>query len=294
MYINRTSKYWAKYSLTPKVLLSNSLENQWIGNFQEVQYGAMGDWDLVNPSLHIASLLTTAKHRYGPSNKSYSDVVPSSAVAPPGHGLFGGWEGSMKGRHLFIEKKVIETILDSEPVYSDFFSHSFSKAGAIPENDPVVENLLGCLAKDLQAGCPTGVGYGDYLISALVVHVNRRPLKIYGQGSAGKIGAEPRIAYLIDRIHSELATKIQLSELAKGCGISVPYLCRIFKDSTGYSPHQYILSQRIELVKRLLIDPEVSLADVSLSAGFNDQSQMTTTFRKLVGTTPSVFRKNLV
>lgn len=293
LHIIRPSDHWSYYSSEPQPLVASGSNSNWIGTFQEVQYGPIGVWDLTNSSLHFAALLNPTTHRRGPSSAKYVDVIPSSAVALPGHGLHGGWEGPMRGRHLFIDETDVETILDEPVNFSKISHHSFSAAGNISDNDPIVENLLGLLATDLRHGSPNGSGFGQHLISALVVHVYREKPKIYGLLRSGKGSTEPKVNYLIDRIQAEFRQKILLKDLARESGISVPYLCRIFKENTGYSPHQYIIRLRTELVKQLLTDPTLSLADVALEAGFNDQSQMTTTFRRMVGQTPRSYKEGL-
>lgn len=292
MYINRRPDRWMEYSAPPEVIVANGAQSHWVGDFQEVQYAAVGDWDVVTETLHIATLLNRTKHRYGPDRNHYTEVLPSSAVAVPGQEIHGGWDGAMRGRHLFISTADVEGILDEVPDYSTFAQHTFTRTGESSTTDPVIENLMRLLVNDLHQGCLNGANYGEHLISALVEHVHSARPQAFSQIAPVSRGAEPRVRFLIDRIHAGLASKILLSDLARECGISVPYLCRIFKDATGHSPHQYILSARIDMVKRLLLDPEISLSDVAFTAGFTDQSQMTTTFRKSIGVTPLIYRKS--
>jgi AraC family transcriptional regulator len=69
------------------------------------------------------------------------------------------------------------------------------------------------------------------------------------------------------------------------------YFSRLFKQSTGLSPHQYLLRQHIERAKELLAEPRHRIAAVSYELGFPHQSHFTTIFRKLVGTTPSDYQR---
>ena len=73
----------------------------------------------------------------------------------------------------------------------------------------------------------------------------------------------------------------------------VPAFAKLFKQSMGASPHQCILQRRLERAKELLRNPALSLSDISLDAGFADQSHFTNIFRRFAGATPSKFRSTL-
>jgi AraC-like DNA-binding protein len=72
----------------------------------------------------------------------------------------------------------------------------------------------------------------------------------------------------------------------------VRQFCRAFRASTGDSPHQYLLNQRVERAKAL-IGAGRALSEVALDSGFADQSQLTRTFVQRVGITPAAYRASL-
>ena len=80
--------------------------------------------------------------------------------------------------------------------------------------------------------------------------------------------------------------------MANFLGISKFHFSRLFKRSTGVSPHQYVMLQRIELAKQLLKKADISIADVALDSGFNSQSHLGKYFRTFTGMTPKAYRKN--
>jgi AraC family transcriptional regulator len=97
----------------------------------------------------------------------------------------------------------------------------------------------------------------------------------------------------IDFIQAHLNSKFRLQDLTELLGISQYYFCRLFKQSMGISPYQYVLQQRVERVKLLLsTQPKKAIADISLECGFSSQNQMTQHFRKITGTTPRTYRRN--
>ncbi len=66
------------------------------------------------------------------------------------------------------------------------------------------------------------------------------------------------------------------------------YFLRLFKQSMGITPHQYILQRRIEKAKFLLQHGE-SIAEIAIKVGFCDQSHLTQYFKRIVGVTPKKF-----
>jgi AraC-like DNA-binding protein len=86
---------------------------------------------------------------------------------------------------------------------------------------------------------------------------------------------------------------VAVSELAEACGISVGALIRGFKKGTGVSPHQWLLSRRLELALDLMANPDASLADIACNVGFSDQSHLSRVFTQKMGVTPRAWRKSL-
>ena len=67
------------------------------------------------------------------------------------------------------------------------------------------------------------------------------------------------------------------------------YFCRLFKQSTGITLYQYLIKCRTERAKALLLQGNLSIADVALAVGFSNQSHFTKHFKRLVGVTPKKF-----
>lgn len=99
---------------------------------------------------------------------------------------------------------------------------------------------------------------------------------------------------VLDYIEENLAEDLSLSQLAGLAGMSPHYFSELFKQSTGRAPHSYVLWQRIERAKQQLMNPERSVIEAGLEAGFQNASHFARMFRKLVGTSPSSFRADLL
>lgn len=101
----------------------------------------------------------------------------------------------------------------------------------------------------------------------------------------------PRLQRVMTFIDDNITLDLSVSTLAQVAGMSSFYFCRSFKQSTGITPHQFVLSRRMELARQLLLQEPMRLMQVAQKVGFTDQSQFTRVFRKIVGTTPSQFRR---
>lgn len=102
---------------------------------------------------------------------------------------------------------------------------------------------------------------------------------------------QKKLKQAVDYIQDNLAREISLNELANELGISRYYFCRLFKQSIGLSPHQYVIQQRVERAEQLLLQGEMSIADVAQVCGFAHQSHLTRHFKRLTGVTPKTLLK---
>ena len=68
----------------------------------------------------------------------------------------------------------------------------------------------------------------------------------------------------------------------------------MFRAATGYSPHNYLLNLKLERAQELLRNPSMSLIDIALDCGFSSHSHMSRLFHKIVGVTPSAYRRSVL
>jgi len=94
-----------------------------------------------------------------------------------------------------------------------------------------------------------------------------------------------------DSIRDRCTTGLTIAEIAREAGVHPIHLARTFRQHFASSPGEYLRRCRIERVRELLVSSETPLADLSLEAGFSDQSQLTTAFRRATGMTPGAFRR---
>ncbi len=98
------------------------------------------------------------------------------------------------------------------------------------------------------------------------------------------------ICQAIEHTHSNYMNKLTLQKLADYLHVSESYLSRLFKDETGISFTRYLNEIRIQRSKELLLNTKMTIVEIALFVGYEDQSYFTKVFRKLTGITPKKFR----
>jgi len=160
--------------------------------------------------------------------------------------------------------------------------------------DRKVEYLLRALEADLEDGLPAGLLFGESLLCALAVHLERSyRVELLREAKVRNGLPKARLGRVLEFIESNLDREITLGALAETAGMSPHYFSVMFKHSTTFSPHQYVLRKRIELARRLLNDSRVTIFEASVRTGFSDQSHFTKIFRRIVGITPTAYRAAL-
>lgn len=94
----------------------------------------------------------------------------------------------------------------------------------------------------------------------------------------------------IEFINDNLADNISLDDLANNSHLSKYHFLRVFKKDIGLTPHQYIISNRINKAKNLIIKG-VKPSIASLNAGFNDQSHFIRNFKNMYGYSPKILQQ---
>jgi AraC family transcriptional regulator len=157
--------------------------------------------------------------------------------------------------------------------------------------DQHISMVIREMQADLADGCPAGKLYGESLANALAIYLQyryavwRRAPVVYKGGIS-----RCRLKWVLDYIAENLEADLSLSQLSKIAGMSPHYFSELFKQSTGLSPHRYVLQHKIERAKEHLCNPRLSLIEAGFEVGFQNPSHFARVFRKMVGVSPSHFR----
>jgi AraC-like DNA-binding protein len=163
----------------------------------------------------------------------------------------------------------------------------FPAASEAVAADPVMQRLFSELDQSQRHEGEDGV-YADAMRLALVARWLR--VRVREQEQPGEALQKWRLKRVVTYIDEHIGEPISLSDLAGAAGLSRMYFAARFRAATGVRPHDYILRQRIEWAKALLIQSGESLVDIALDVGFQTQAHFTTVFKRFVGTTPGRWR----
>ncbi|MDQ0322597.1 AraC-like DNA-binding protein [Pararhizobium capsulatum DSM 1112] len=165
-------------------------------------------------------------------------------------------------------------------------------SGMTGSKDPVLANLARALIPAFERPEEASALFIDQMATAIGTYLVHQ----YG-GKHPALGARSR---KLSRSHESLAKNILLenldgnisiSEVAGACRLSRGYFIKAFRETTGQTPYQWLLNERIRRACEMLQQPEMPLAEVAIACGFADQSHFTRVFANIIGATPGNWRR---
>ena len=165
--------------------------------------------------------------------------------------------------------------------------------------DNLVDGRLGALVAAVNAeriaGFPSGRLFLDSVEQALAVAlvngyaVRHRSVQTHrgGLGSA-------RLRRIKEFVNAKMEDELTLCEMAQSVELSTAHFSRMFRKSTGESPHHFVLRHRVERAKELLRVAEARVLDVAVACGFKTQQHFARVFRRMCGVSPTEYRQDFL
>jgi AraC family transcriptional regulator len=117
-------------------------------------------------------------------------------------------------------------------------------------------------------------------------------LDLSSKAEPARGGLAPWQQRKIDRyLRDHLERPVLVNELANQIPLSVSHFCRAFKETFGDTPHAYLMRLRLELAQKTMLATDEPLSQIALASGFADQAHLSKLFRRIVGETPSAWRR---
>lgn len=123
------------------------------------------------------------------------------------------------------------------------------------------------------------------LAMGLIAELCRRPQAAFGGSPAWMQAA-------LDYVHVHFREPFSLRSVALAADVHPVHLARTFRDRRGLSVGGYVRQLRVEYATNQVGGTNRSLSAIALESGFSDQSHFTTVFKKVVGMTPSEYRRS--
>ncbi len=217
------------------------------------------------------------------------------AIIPEGRAWEWGFAGETESDvlPLCLENSFLREVAESVDVDPD----GVDIEPLLGARDPQIERIGLSLKEEAEAEGLLGGGlYAESLATALAIHLIRDHSSL-GRTAARKAAAEHAgglskcvLKAAIDYVGDNLAKDLRLSEIAGAAHMSPYHFSRLFKESTGLTPHQYVIERRVHRAKELLGGSTLPIAEIALLCGFANQSHLNRHFKRAFGVNPKALR----
>ncbi len=195
--------------------------------------------------------------------------------------------GEVRHLHFYLPSRLLYNIATEVDINPD----TVELMDVIGVRDPQLEAIILSYFLELHSGGPGGKLYTESLATIMCVHLLRHhalgkqsPLLC----SAGLAQATLRL--VITYIEDHLAEDLSLSDIAAVVSLSPYHFARLFKQSTGLTPHRYVIQRRIERAKLLLSTTNWTLTTIAHAVGCASESHLALHFKRLTGLAPRHYR----
>ncbi len=209
-------------------------------------------------------------------------------ITPANVPLFVRWKGQENCLQIQIKTDFLHNIAQ-ETINSD--SNLFQLMPQFQVHDSHIKGITMMLLEECKKEVSNSQLYLDSLANILAVnlirnHCTNKPILPVYQGGLSTY----QLRQIFDYIDAHLDQNIKLENLAHLLDLSQFHFSRLFKQSVGSSPPQYLIEQRIERAKQLLKQSNQSILDIALNCGYNSHSHLSKQFRQVTGMSPKAYR----
>lgn len=213
--------------------------------------------------------------------------VGTMEIIPAGSDLFAQWKVRKENLLLALSPTKLKRLAMLE-LDDAAFEFRTPNTGHTDQPGLLLSKLIN---EEMQRKRAVNRDYLESLITVFSIHLLRNHAVKKGSPGRYRGGLPPKtLRDIEDYIRSNLDHRLTVEHLSTLAGISPSHFLRAFKASTGLSPHQYILSVRLENVERLVTTTDLPLSTIASLTGFSNHSHMTATMRRYRSTTPSALR----
>jgi len=202
----------------------------------------------------------------------------------------GEWVGLMNVSHLQLGISDAALMASSDGAYGEVELRPSRKFA-----NSRLSALVAAAHAEMLAGFPSGRLFLDSVEQAMAIALvrDRAVRHRLVQISRGGLGAA-RLRRIKDLVHAKMEDDLSLEEMAQSVGLSTAHFARMFRKSTGETPHKFVLRQRLERAKVMLRAPDARVLDVAVACGFRTQQHFAQVFRDVFGVSPTEYRQDFI
>jgi len=212
-----------------------------------------------------------------------------STVTPPGQAK--GWRhpGQAEFVAVWLAPALIERIAaeadDLQPEQVEILENFGTP-------DPQIERiglLLLCELEHEEIGANV---YVESLANELAVHLLRRySTAAPAATSSANMLPGYKLRRVLEYLNENFGRNLTLSEIARTVGMSPYHFAHVFKQTTGLSPHKYLVARRVACAESLLRETDLPITEIAHRVGYANQSHFSTLFHRAATMTPKTFRQ---
>jgi AraC family transcriptional regulator len=218
-------------------------------------------------------------------------MVPGTiTIVPKGRDVWRRSNGSIELSSVFLGNDRLYAAADQ--VAHGQRPELFERVGF---DDPRLFGILGLLSDEVQSADPSSKLFLEQLIDLLCLQLLRAHSSLATPLQApSRCGlAAWQVKRVTDYMRENLDQNIELQELADLVGLSRYHFCHTFRRASGHTPHGWLTRQRIARARELLSSPRLRIVEVALAVGYQTPSAFASSFRRVVGKTPTEYRRAL-
>ncbi|HJU23523.1 MAG TPA: AraC family transcriptional regulator [Casimicrobiaceae bacterium] len=206
-------------------------------------------------------------------------------------------DGRSQSWHVYVRPDVLDRAArelgcTSRPRVREFFA----------EQDPWLKGYFQMLASEFEVAAEAGHALDALFLSQTEHVLVHHLLQCHSDGQCAHDlhdgrGVNPLRTPVMRRVQeyidANLARRIRLGDLTGIAHLSSGHFMRAFRASTGTTPYQYVLEQRLAKARLLLQSTDVSISRVATECGFASPSHLCSKFRGRTGASPSEYRASV-
>jgi AraC family transcriptional regulator len=200
------------------------------------------------------------------------------------------WSENSLCMHLYLKSTFVNNILST-----NFMEDKIHLQPIIGCKDSVIEHFLELFKQEFASNLLTDILYAEALARTLSIHLIRRYSDRQLLRNISQVYLDrSELQRTIDYIDRNIDREITIQGLAQHARVSISIFAHAFKKEIGISPYQFILKQRLDRSKQLLINKnaKLSISKIAQMCGFSTASAFTNRFRQKEGISPSKYRSH--
>jgi AraC family transcriptional regulator len=160
-------------------------------------------------------------------------------------------------------------------------------------SDLRLATLMWAMREEVREGCPSGRLYAESISLALLSYLAGRYATPHHLAATAVTLSPSQKRSIADYVQDNLAGNISVMELAGLVHMSPSHFARVFKVAFGVTPYRFVMQERIEGAKGMLVGTKLSASQIATTFGFSSQSHFAKVFRQFTGVTPKQFKAGL-